>query len=543
MRDMAQEAMPEMELLRETEAPLFVINLCASTTPLALAHPDNPELKRFTFFVTRRREEGRERFRLHMGYFTKLDEAERLLAIVRDIYPAAWAGPAPGNKAPSARAAAATAPPAAAIATAPAPPPASAPAAAAAPTPAARPAAPPVTAPLTLVAEPAPAPTLAPALAPAPAPALAPVAAPVAAAGPAPAPQAAPAPDLDSMSNVREVLAALGDEPQVRKGRIAAPAAQPLERSAPPPPQNLPELKLESTGRHAVPAAATAPLAVPSLSDSQVLRMLETRRAPPAGQPAAEPVPSDANAETSIRMLTPEDTQTLRDIKLDVQSNAAVSFAVQLQWSVQPIDMAALPQLAIFDAYTLYTVEGNRQGRRWYGLRLGFFSDAMSAKQVAYYVRSDFTSVAVVPVTVKERDRATGKGDLSATGTFVAPVASPKAPAKPGAELAGFELLDNDQPPPRRDLGEAAPAKAAKGKVAAAKASGKRPAQRGRAARGQNVGAPQTLEQTLEVLGAGTLSIDKSSTIINDSAVRAVGTDKKKGSRFSRLLERLSERM
>lgn len=321
------------------------------------------------------------------------------------------------------------------------------------------------------------------------------------------------------MSNVREVLAELGDEP----------TARPLERIAPP--QNIPELKLESTGRHVVPPAPPTP----SLSDSQVLHMLETRRAQPVGRVATAPLPSDAAAETSIRMLTPEDTQTLRDIKLDVQSNAAVSFAVQLQWSVQPIDMAALPQLAIFDAYTLYTVEGNRQGRRWYGLRLGFFTDAMSAKQVAYYVRSDFASVAVVPVTMKERDRATGKGDLSATGTFVAPIAAPKAPAKADAVLAGFKLLDNDPPPPKRDLGDAPSLKVA------AKPSGKRPAQRGRAAR-QNT-APQTLEQTLEVLGASTLSIDKSSTIIDDSAVRTIGADKKKSSRFSRLLERLSERI
>ena len=58
--------------LRQDEAPLFVINLCASTTPVALTQPNSPELKRYTFFVTRRREEGRERFRLHMGYFTCL---------------------------------------------------------------------------------------------------------------------------------------------------------------------------------------------------------------------------------------------------------------------------------------------------------------------------------------------------------------------------------------------------------------------------------------------------------------------------------------
>ena len=81
---------------------------------------------------------------------------------------------------------------------------------------------------------------------------------------------------------------------------------------------------------------------------------------------------------------------------------------MQLVWSVTPIDITKQAHLAIFDAYTLYNVEGNRQGRRWYGLRLGFFSDPNSATQVAYYVRSDYPKVAVVPVATRERERANG---------------------------------------------------------------------------------------------------------------------------------------
>ena len=55
-----------------------------------LAQTDLPDLKRFTFFVSRRFEEGRERFRLHIGYFATLAEAEEWLAVVREIYPGAW---------------------------------------------------------------------------------------------------------------------------------------------------------------------------------------------------------------------------------------------------------------------------------------------------------------------------------------------------------------------------------------------------------------------------------------------------------------------
>src|SRR5678816_1791271 len=45
----------------------FVINLTSSTTPMALSQPKDPTLAQFTFFVSRRLEDGRERFRLHMG--------------------------------------------------------------------------------------------------------------------------------------------------------------------------------------------------------------------------------------------------------------------------------------------------------------------------------------------------------------------------------------------------------------------------------------------------------------------------------------------
>src|SRR5262245_132350 len=76
----------------------FVINLTSSTTPMALSQPKDPTLAQYTFFVSRRREDGRERFRLHMGYFDSLQAAEEMLGLVRDVYPQAWAGEAPGKK-------------------------------------------------------------------------------------------------------------------------------------------------------------------------------------------------------------------------------------------------------------------------------------------------------------------------------------------------------------------------------------------------------------------------------------------------------------
>src|SRR6185436_20520948 len=86
----------------------YVINLTSSTTPMALSQPKDPTLAQFTFFVSRRLEDGRERFRLHMGYFETQQAAEEMLVVVRDVYPSAWAGEAPGKKLrPNAAAAAA----------------------------------------------------------------------------------------------------------------------------------------------------------------------------------------------------------------------------------------------------------------------------------------------------------------------------------------------------------------------------------------------------------------------------------------------------
>jgi hypothetical protein len=318
-------------------------------------------------------------------------------------------------------------------------------------------------------------------------------------------------------SNVREVLAALAD---------SSPTGQTRLMRAPPPPR-------------ATPAASD------SLSDTQVLRMLESRR--PEG---GEPVPADV-PHGGIPLLKPDDTGTRLALKEAVVNNAPVSFAVQLQWSVQPADLGKVPPLAIFNAYTLYTVEGSRDGRKWYGLRLGFFSDAISAKQVAYYVRSEFASVAVVPVSPQERSRASDE-DIKAA-SLTAPSAARSQPAEE------FKLIDDDTASKavsamlRGKPGAAArqpakvPPKPAARAIRQAPSTAASP--RGRTGGASKVGArerrgAQTLEETLEILGASELTIDNGSgETLNDSGVRHLRVEVRKNSSFSKLLERLSERL
>ncbi|HEV7433034.1 MAG TPA: hypothetical protein VGN77_08315 [Steroidobacteraceae bacterium] len=502
---------------RAVSPPRFVVNLCASTTPVGLVQPTHTGLKRFTFFVSRRLEEGRERFRLHMGYFDSQEEAEKILDLVRDVYPAAWAGAAPGIKL---RARAAL----------PEPAPLDVPAAASVVAPAVVPVAAlavPVRIESAVAAVSLTAPVQAP---PAPVAQATPVA-------PTSVPSVAPltlelAPDLPrakpameiqsnaaghdatgSLSDVRATIASLGDTAEV----AAPPAEAVLESAA--------VLRLLTSARPA-PAARLAPV--------QSAAKRNAARAPVEKSAAAKPVAKAAPAGS-------------------VQPEQAV-FAVQLLWSVQPIDMSQVPQLAIFSAYTLYGAEGNRDGRRWYGLRLGFFTDAVSAKQVAQYVRSEFTSVSVVPVAERERTRA--------SAATAKPLPALELPKSNDPELNFINELSTDTgTTASRPALEAAAALASKETptlrpavvsalgMSSRATPGKRaklrpPAATKTTAKRLVPNRALSLEETLEILGAGQLQIESGRRdLLSESAVRDRKGAAPSVSRFGRLINRLAERL
>lgn len=135
------------------------------------------------------------------------------------------------------------------------------------------------------------------------------------------------------------------------------------------------------------------------LTDTQVLNILEMRR-------PASLSNDDERGSEQIELLRPDDTVTRRALKEAVVEGAPVSFAVQLHWSSKPIDLDRVPPLPILKAYTLYAVESRRASRSCFFLRLGFFADPVSAKQVAAELRSSFASAAVVPVLDEEMTRA-----------------------------------------------------------------------------------------------------------------------------------------
>src|SRR6516162_4394984 len=178
----------------------------------------------------------------------------------------------------------------------------------------------------------------------------------------------------------------------------------------------------------------SAPVNDESLTDTQVLKILETRRVS-----AVQDDVDERNCD-QIALLRPDDTSTRQALKEAVVQGAPVSFAVQLQWSAQPIDLGRVPALPIFKAYTLYATESRREGRSRYFLRLGCFGDAASAKQVALQVHANFATAAVVPVAEQEVARAREAGMHSPSIPYLAEPrgdraleygATPSAPTEP----------------------------------------------------------------------------------------------------------------
>jgi hypothetical protein len=74
---------------------LYVITLDSSSMPMSLDVPFRHDLVGFTVFRSRSFEHGRERFRLHLGYFESAQRAEEALSVVRKYYPAAVISAAP----------------------------------------------------------------------------------------------------------------------------------------------------------------------------------------------------------------------------------------------------------------------------------------------------------------------------------------------------------------------------------------------------------------------------------------------------------------
>ena len=186
---------------------------------------------------------------------------------------------------------------------------------------------------------------------------------------------------------------------------------------------------------------------------------------------------------------------------------------MQLQWSVQPVELDKVPPLAIFSAYTLYTVEGSREGRKWYGLRLGFLHrrDLREAGGVlrAFGVRERGRR-AREPA---EKCRATDdQRQGRAAGAFSARTHEQQRSKSSSCSMTQVGRC-------RRGSAAGAPVAGAEACQGKPRRPRKKEALRQRARKEQR--SQKTLEETLEILGASELEIDNGrGEILNDTGVR-----------------------
>src|ERR1700730_11679045 len=122
-----------------------------------------------------------------------------------------------------------------------------------------------------------------------------------------------------------------------------------------------------------------------------------------------------------------EHTQTIRALTAkeleDIESSRW--FVIQLAQADRAFDPDAVPNLDIFSEYRLYSVAGLDQGRVVHALRLGFFREEIGAVAVASYLAAYWDKPTIKRVSVAERERfanqkVEARKDVEATGTHAA---------------------------------------------------------------------------------------------------------------------------
>jgi hypothetical protein len=336
----------------------FVINLSASSAPLGAPAKAFTATAGAHVYQIQRMEDRRPRYRLRLGPFVTEDEAEAMLAIVRDLYPSALTATAESD---DLRAIAALKP-------------------------------------KSEVAAPVAAPQVA---------ASRPQAVPAAAVPAPPVPAAVSIPVLsDSVEMVRRpVPPAAMSPPATVRATAPPPVAVTL---SPKPPIAVPAKAAPSR-----PAAATTP--TPATTSTPTPPLTST----PAT--TAEAPARRVDAPHAPRP-TVESTQTLRALtQSELEDSGARWYVIQLSLSEDSFDPDSLPNLDIFNEYRLYSVAGIDQGRIMHALRLGFFAEQGAAAAVASYLAAFYEKPTVKRISVAERERfrdqrVEARKDIGATG-------------------------------------------------------------------------------------------------------------------------------
>jgi hypothetical protein len=169
-------------------------------------------------------------------------------------------------------------------------------------------------------------------------------------------------------------------------------------------------------------SAQKVPVRTPAMQKMPV-RTPSMQKIPAPAAPTPSALPARQVQQLSERLANLESTQTIRALtELELEDdNASRWFVIQLSLSEDAFDPDTVPNLDIFSVYRLYSVAGIDQGRIMHALRLGFFGEEMAASAVASYLGAYYDKPSIKRVSAAERDRFAEqplepRKDIGATG-------------------------------------------------------------------------------------------------------------------------------
>ncbi|MGE0115580.1 MAG: hypothetical protein AB7T07_11960 [Steroidobacteraceae bacterium] len=351
---------------------LFVINLCASMTPMPAVPKNLKGFEKYKLYQVSRQEDGRRRFRLRLGFFTSEADAEWVLNSVRSLYPTAFTGCVTQEDLRYVNDAGAAA---------------------------LRPVG-------NGAANASPVSNNAPAI----------KTSPISASIAIPAPSA-PIPTTKAPLTLETAKPAVNNQeaqktPQNNQPFHVARGVQ------------LPETHLELTDEFAIPAALKKAEPVNPSTKASALQpekpaVQNQRQKQPATASHANVTNSVANAPIRSASIVNapkviDDYVPILDTTLTIRTltqteaddpNRPKWFVVQLALSEQPINLETMPKLDIFAAYNLYSVALMEGGGIKHALRLGFFRENVSAEAVMGYLKAFFSAPRISQISTAEYER------------------------------------------------------------------------------------------------------------------------------------------
>lgn len=131
-------------------------------------------------------------------------------------------------------------------------------------------------------------------------------------------------------------------------------------------------------------------------SDPRSLQVKLISSAPPTKTEAPSPAVVEAPSPAVVEAPSPAVTeaalavQAATDPPMTTPDDPSKRYAINLRSSLTPINVETLPQVETLQQHQSYTATIDKNGKTWYRLRLGFFTDEKTAKELQSTLKKDY---------------------------------------------------------------------------------------------------------------------------------------------------------